>query len=329
VFGQITSAGQLSQVLVRGSFMKKLFSIFVGMVMLWALVGHASAQPFFENVGTSGVSALPFHWTNSTYRHNNTYGAGLLGTSSIYFGWLEHPNGSTWSLQRQGDSGTAPWPLRGYWLGASQEFFPNERFGFLISGSLFLPRRSAGTWYNELHTSTFDFEIQSYNWGSVDGLAKLRMCGGVDILGGFRWDHTSTRVRYSDNTDDDYILNAYLPLLGIQIGNNFSGGSFLVRFVGAPKVYGQLRYHFWDNQGFAEFGDFGISDGYFMELLVDYSMRFRGNMNIGGFVKGNSFHCKTDRQSLSGSTAEPVFWNVEIRSWTVGATLSLAFASPF
>ena len=182
---------------------------------------------------------------------------------------------------------------------------PNERFGFLISGSLFLPRRSAGTWLNELHTSTFDFEIQSYNWGSVDGLAKLRMCGGVDILGGFRWDHTSTRVRYSDNTDDDYILNAYLPLLGIQIGNNFSGGSFLVHFVGAPKVYGQLRYHFWDNQGFAEFGDFGISDGYFMELLVDYSMRFRGNMNIGGFVKGNSFHCKTDRQKPFRTLSRP------------------------
>ena len=253
----------------------------------------------------------------------------ITGTPKVYFGWVEHSKGSVWSLHRQTSTGTAAWPLRGFWLGASKDLTVGDSLGILLSGFVFFPKRSAGTWYEEPLTRTFDFEIPSYDWWSIDGLAKCRIGGGADVLAGFRWDHTSTRVNYSDNTDDDYILNAYLPLIGMQLNKRFSNCSALLRCMGSPWVGGQVKYHFWDNLGYTEFGDFRVNNGYFLELFADCSMRIAGGLSAGGFVKWNYLHIKTDEHNLSGSATDPVYWVVDVRSWTFGANLALAFSSPF
>ena len=281
--------------------MKRLRSVLVGILMLLALLAHIHAQAWI----------------------------GSPGASNVYFDWTEPSKGSIWALQRPTYTGTAAWPLRGFWLGASKDISLGDGFGALISGSVFFPRRSAGTWRDEPLTRTFDFEIPSYDWWSIDGLAKCSVAGDAEVLAGFRWDHTSTRVKYSDNTDDDYILNAYLPLIGMQLNKRFSDCSMLLRCVGSPWVGGRLKYHFWDNLGYAEFGDFRVNNGYFLEFFADCSMRIAGALSVGGFAKWNYLHIKSDEQSLSGSTTEPVSWAVDIRSWTFGASLACAFASPF
>ena len=285
--------------------MKKLSTLLMVMIALCAVAADSQGQGF----------------------------GGITGTPKVYFGWTEHSNGSTWALNRHtstGDStGNAAWPLRGFWLGASKDLAIGDSFGFLVFGSVFLPQRSSGTWREEPGPRTFDFEIPQYDWWSIDGLAKCSLTGGAEVLAGFRWDHTSTRVNYSDNTDDDYILNAYLPLIGMQLNKRSSNCSMLLRCVGSPWVGGRLKYHYWDNLGYAEFGDFRANNGYFLELFADCSMRIAGDLGVGGFVKWNYLHVKTDKQNLSGSTADPVYWVIDVRSWTFGATLSLVFASPF
>jgi len=275
-------------------------------------------------VGMLALSGLPAHIQAQAW-------IGSPGTSSVYLGWTEHSKGSVWALRRptQGLIGTAAWPLSGFWLGACKDLVLSDDFGVLISGSVFFPKLSAGTWREEPGPRTFDFEIPQYDWWTLDGLATCRVAGATSLLAGFRWDHASTRVNYSDNTDDDYVLNAYLPLIGMQLNKKFSNCFALLRCVGSPWVGGRLKYHYWDNLGYAEFGDFRVNNGYFLELFADCSWKIAGDLSVGGFLKWNYLHIKTDEQTLSGSTTDPVSWVVDVRSWTFGANLAFAFASPF
>ncbi len=162
----------------------------------------------------------------------------------------------------------------------------------------------------------------------MDGLVRGRVSNNFDVLAGFRWDHTSTRVKYSDNTDDDYILNLYIPLIGAQIHQAFANGELLFRILATPLVPGRLRYHFWDFRGFTEFGDFDVAKGSFIEILSDYRFRISSDLGVGGFVKWNLLHVNTGVWNLSGSVSEPISWTVDIRSWTIGGSLSLGFSSP-
>jgi hypothetical protein len=308
--------------------MKRLPAQFAVVVGLWLAFTGASAEAFLGYDAMPGAPGILVGLPQGLGDSWDRAGSGLAKPLSIYFGWLEHRQGSTWALERQQSTGTAPWPLRGWWLGASTDVALGNRFGVLLSGSILFPQRGAGTWFTDPVATSFDFEIPQYDWLALDGLARGAICGGLDILAGFRWDHTSTRVEYSDDTRDDYILNAYLPLIGLQIRQQYRNSCMLFRFVGAPLVRGQLRYHFWDGRGYAEFGDFIVTGGSFAEVLADYSLKFGDGLSLGGFVRWNALRVTTDEQSLSGSTTEPVAWVVDIRSWTVGGSLSLGFFSP-
>ncbi|MFH0823747.1 MAG: hypothetical protein V2B18_13440 [Pseudomonadota bacterium] len=293
--------------------MKKVLSVFIAMAALW----YPSSSVFAQ-----GMATFPINQSYGAYGERAT-GSGFLGTPRLYFGRLEHTNASVWSLQRRSGTGTAAWPLRGYWLGASTDLSLSAPLGLLVSGSVFLPQNSAATWYPEPVGTAYDFEVPSYDWWSADALAKYSVAGGLDVLAGLRWDHTSTRVSYFDNTDDDYILNAYIPLFGVQLSQRSSYGSLLIRAVGSPWVAGRLKYHFWTRTAYAEFGDFDANSGYYAELFADYSLKITGNVGLGGFLKWNALHLYTAEQNLSGSNTEPISWSVDIKSWTFGASLSV------
>ncbi len=308
--------------------MKRLSVVVLGMVVLWACATSASAQGFIPSGGAPSLTGLFSNWPSGIYDARNTSWHGLTTQARVYFGWLEHPKGSIWSLVHQDSIGTAPWPLRGFWLGATKDFTLESGFGALVSGSVFFQQRGAGMWFEEPAGRSFDFEIPSHDWWSVDGLGKCPISRDLDFLAGFRWDHVSTRVNYSDNTSDDYILNAYIPLIGLRIHHPSSTHCFLLRSVGFPVLGGRIRYHFWDRLGYAEFGDFDVTSGYFLEFLADYTFNTGRDLNLGGFAKWNALRVKTSERSLSGSTTEPVSWVVDITSWTIGGTLSLGFYSP-
>jgi len=307
---------------------KKLSAVLVGVLVVWGLAANAPVLGFFGTDGISGIPSFSSNWGRGVCDTKCDPGRGLMAAPTLYVGWLEHRKGSTWALKRSDETGTASWPLKGLWLGISKDVACDRGFGLILSGSVFIPRKSAGAWFTQPLTSTFDFDIPSYEWWSADGLAKFRVAGDVDLLAGLRWDHTSTRVSYIDNTDDDYILNTYVPLFGLQVHQQSSNGSLLVRFVGSPWIAGRLRYHFWTGATYTEFGDFNVINGYFMELLADYSVKVMGDLSVGVFARGNALHLNTAEKGLSGGTTEPISWTVDIRSWTLGGTMSLAFASP-
>ncbi len=302
--------------------MRRLGVLLVGITLLWGLPIGAFAQGFF---GAGGPFPFPVDASLGSGA-----GSGLLSVPSLYVGWLEHPRGSTWSLQRVVSTGTAPWPLKGFWFGAAKDVTLPGGFGIIASGGIFVPWRTRGTWYPSPAGRSFSFEIPYYNWWNVDGLVKCPVAGPFEFLAGFRWDHTSTRVEYNDNTSDDYILNSYIPLIGAQINQRFYGGSLLFRIVGSPLVRGQMKYHFWDRLGGAEFGDFPVKDSSFLEIFADYQMRLANGVRVGGFGKWSALQVRTDTQRLTGSnTVEAVSWTVNIQSWTFGVDASLDFWGPF
>jgi hypothetical protein len=308
--------------------MKRLCIMVITVVALWGLPSSGFTQAFFDAGKPTSLGGLPFPVPKSASCVNGA-GSWLMNMPSLYVGWLEHGDGSSWALQRQASKGTATWPLKGFWFEATKEVALDTGPGLLVSGGVFVPSRSAGTWSSVPGSGAFAFDIPSYDWWFVDTLAKARVSGNFELLAGFRWDHTSTRVDYSDNTSDDYILNSYMPLIGTQVYQPFSNGSMLVRFVCSPLVFGKLKYHFWSRDGYAEFGDFPLnSKSSFLEVLADYRVRLTGDLHVGVFAKWNWLRVKTDERNLSGLTTESVSWGVDIRSWTLGGDVSLAFSCP-
>jgi hypothetical protein len=301
------------------------------LLVFLCFVSILSASPMSAIAGGiapgTGTSAA-FSWTNPGCPAEQSSRNSLFGKPNLYFGWLEYSRGSNWILQRQNMSSTASWPLKGFWLGATEEITLGDGLGLLAAGSVFFPRRSAGTWYASPATGTYDFEVPSYDWWSLDLLAKYSVSGAFDLLAGFRWDHTSTRLKYSDNTVDDYILNLYLPLVGAQLKQRSEAAALTVRLLLSPIVPGRIRYCFWDKLGYAEFGDFAANSGYLLEAFADYSFRITSDLDVGGFARWNSVRVKTEERSLSGSAMDPVSWNLDIRSWTIGGMVSLGFSSP-
>lgn len=308
--------------------MKRVCVVLTVLIAAWSLPGADLARGFSGMDGAPIPAGFPFGYRSTDLCAGS--GKGPANGFTLNLGWLEERDGGKWALQRQASTGTATWPLRGLWAQATKELTFDETFGLMVSAGIFVPRNAAGTWYSSPGTRSFDFEIPSYDWWSVDGIVKAHVSGGFEILGGFRWDHTSTRVNYNDNTSDDYILNAYLPLVGAQMNQRFSTGSLLIRFLAAPWFPGNMKYQFWDRLGFVELGNFPAgSRSSYLEVLADYRVKLRGDIFAGGFVKFNSLRLRTDYRNLSGSTNESVAWAVDIKSWVIGGVVSLDFFSPF
>lgn len=302
-------------------------------VFFWSLVfcftaAAGCAQGLWDAGRMAAGAALPLQFPGGS-RYGNVQGFAWPGLPTFYFGRLEHSTGSSWTLKRESASGTAQWPLKGFWLGAEKDVALDGRFGILVSGGIFLPQRSRGAWFESPPSRYYSFEIPHYEWWYLDGTVKASVSGPLELLLGFRWDHTSTKVDYSDNTRDGYILDSYIPLIGAQISRRFSSGSFLARVVGSPFVHGRLTYHFWEPTRLYEYGDFPLaSKSSFLEFLADYRINCTRDLLVGGFAKWNLHSVRTREQNLSGIASEPVSWDVDIRSWTFGADVSLTFSSP-
>jgi hypothetical protein len=134
---------------------KRFIIVFLGMVLLYGLLEGSVAQGFFGSGAAWTVGNTAFPCSSST-QCNNSRGSGLPGIPSLYFGWVEHPTGSTWALQRRAPTGTAQWPLKVWWFEATKEVALDKGFSLLISGGVFLPRRTAGTWLTSPLTTSFD-----------------------------------------------------------------------------------------------------------------------------------------------------------------------------
>lgn len=293
--------------------MRSFVVVLCAALFLSSLPGPGSAQDLSATGVARGLFALPFR-------------DGAVMSPRVYLGWLEHPTGMTLTMHRTNKDGVASWPVKGLWAGLETGLALSENLGLLVSGGVLLSQRASGNllWSDGRADA---FHVEGYQAGHVQGLLSYQAAGPVQVLAGFRWDHSSTRLLYWDSTPDDYILNAYLPLVGLQVDQQFFAGDLRVRCVGFAAVPGSLKYHYWDG-AYSEFGDFDLGRGYFLDIFTEYSKSLMGDFRVGAFLSWNVVHAQSREELLSGSTHEPISWSADKRSWILGASIALNFVGP-
>lgn len=256
-------------------------------------------------------------------------GGGMVIPPEVAVGWVADTSDGSWSLQRQTSTSVAKWQISGWWLEACTGLRLGPSSDLLLAGGWFLAQPAAGVWHTHPSPLVVAFEVPSYQWGTVDVLFRYRTRQGrFDVLSGVRWDKKKARVHFSDNTDDDYSLDTYAPILGFQMNQPLAGGALSLRMLGSPLVLGQMKYAFRDNQGFEEYGHFPLRHGYMVECRAQYSHAVRSRLRLGGFVQWGIQRVQSKEAALAGMTTERVAWRVTNHAWLLGVTASLNHRNP-
>ena len=201
---------------------------------------------------------------------------------TAYVGWLDHPTGIvlTTRLSAFNQNYLDSNPLRGTWFGVTAQGSLTDRVGVLVSAGMLAPTRSRGEDLETVSGTSVGDTLSGTTWGSIEGLMTYSVSGSLQAIGGFRWDHFDTRWRFSVvPTFLDFELNAYVPLIGVQLDQRFFGGELITRIVGWPGVIpGHMTQTYvggppipvWNRE------EQTPNHGYFMEFFTEWKvLRFR------------------------------------------------------
>ena len=117
---------------------------------------------------------------------------------------------------------------------------------FEVSGVALLARESDGLITSNIGL-TADFEGEGLEWSYVQSLIRWDVVGDLSLLAGVRWDHTTVRfhVTRPSISNDDFIANSYIPLIGLQVCQDSPAAHVSLRLLGFPAVPGNLKFHTW------------------------------------------------------------------------------------
>ncbi len=258
-------------------------------------------------------------------------GLGLQVTPTVYVGRLGHPRGMILSndlpTNQNGITNVRPRPLSGIWLGAAADIRANQAVNLYIGGGALIANGTDGTITSTIGL-TADFETAGDDWYYLESLAGYRTWMGLEVLAGFRWDHTASRlhvVRPGDSIDD-FKINLFMPMVGLQLSRQSTEQTLKVKVAGFPAVPGSLKYHNWDRVGSASVEsrqDF--SYGYYAEIHAEYSRKIPGNCSVGLFGTWNVVNACTAVEAALNPGATEIRWIFDRRSWIVGGSLSIEF----
>ncbi len=116
-----------------------------------------------------------------------------------YGGYLYHPEGLTYTRERDAFTTQFKLPTQGAWLGGAATLPLSEKAGFIGSGGILIPSRQSGTVSEEgaIVTPLRYSVTAEHDWWYLDamGYYTLMGCGfnGLQALAGFRWDHLDSR----------------------------------------------------------------------------------------------------------------------------------------
>ena len=252
-------------------------------------------------------------------------GNGPVSSSSplrFYVGWLEATPGATWHFDPQNDVsltvGEHHWRPAGVWIGVVKPLEIGERWGFSADAWFLIPvnyrAREADVSVRSFLISDPDTESDILirtidpitrrwdvytDWWYVDGELVWKYSGLFSVLGGFRYEHFSTRFRnpsdvpglvLSSQDTADITVNSYMPYIGVQHKYDSPTTMLSVRAIGFPFVPADLEH--------LETGEAGLgyrteskrgrfTSSYFAELAAEYAVRVFGDSQVGAFVRWN------------------------------------------
>ncbi len=288
---------------------------------------------FGEFLGATGHSSAGFPSGNML--SDLTSASQEIDPVRFSFGWLEHPNGLTLSDDLPGLLGgivnVRQRPLRGVWISLKMSAGLLERLALELSGATLLAGESDGLITSNIGL-TADFEGAGLEWFYLQSLFQWDVAGDFSFLAGVRWDHTKVRFHVTRPSagNDDFIVNCYMPLVGLQVRRASPAGHISLRLLGFTVVPGNLKFHTWsESSTYSQESNQDFSGGHCMEIEAQYSRRVFGTIDASLFGRWDLFHASTSiEDALVPAPVRAIRWTMDRKSWTLGMAISCSLNYP-
>ncbi len=181
--------------------------------------------------------------------------------------------------------------------------------------------------------------VTNTRWYNLDVGGTFSCYGGMDIVGGFRFDSFSTN--FSDaadavgfvslNTDTaDSTLKSYIPYVGLMVNQ---GPRLRVGLIGFPYVPGDLTYHETTAGTIRTETNGSLRNSYFLEAFAEYARDLMGG-SLGVFGTWSYLATRSNVTAvakLGGVTlnTQPYGFDLRRQSYILGAKFAINFFSPF
>ena len=230
--------------------------------------------------------------------------------------------------------------VNGLWLALWANGRLGDYLGFYARGSWLIPsnHRSEEVYSGGLAQSSRTWATDT-QWYNVDVGGTLRLCGGMDLISGFRFDSYSTG--FSDpadavgfvslNTDTaDSILRSYIPYVGLMV-NQCPG--LRVGVIGFPYVPGDISYNETTAGALRTETSGSLRNSYFLEVFAEYSRDLMGG-SLGVFGTWSYLSTTANLNAelkIGGVTVntQPYSFRFRRQNYIVGAKFAVNFFSPF
>jgi hypothetical protein len=251
----------------------------------------------------------------------------------VSMGWLEHSRGLTLADDLPellgGIENTRQIPLRGVRVSLTMSTELFDGLALELSGATLLARESDGRITSNIGL-TADFESEGLEWSYLQSLFRLNVGGDFSLLAGVRWDHTTVRfhVTRPPTGNDDFIINGYTPLVGVQVRQKSPAAHMSVRLLGFPAVPGNLKFHTWsETSTYSQKSNQDFSRGYCMEVEAKYGRRVFDTVDASLFGRWDLFHATTPvENALAPAPVQAIRWTMDRKSWTLGMGISCRFS---
>ncbi len=264
-------------------------------------------------------------------------GPARQGIAPVKFsvGWLEHSQGLTLSNDLPellgGITNIRPSPLRGIWSSLTVSAALLDGLGLELSGATLQACESAGLITSNIG-STADIEGAGLEWSYLQSLFQWDVAGDFSVLAGVRWDHTKVRLHVTRpaSSNDDFIVNGYMPLVGVQVRQESPAGYISLRVLGFPAVPGNIKFHTWsETSTYSQESDQDFSGGHCLEVDAEYGRRISGTVDASLFGRWDLLHATTSvENALVPAPVRAIRWTVDRRSWTLGMGISCSLSFP-
>lgn len=250
-------------------------------------------------------------------------------------GWLEHPKGLTLSDDLPGLLGgivnIRQTSLKGVRSSLTMSAALLDGLTLELSGAALLARESDGLITSNIG-STADFQGDGLEWSYLQSLFQWEVAGDLSLLAGVRWDHTTVRfhVTRPSTGNDDFIVNGYMPLVGVQVRQESPAGHTSLRLLGFPAVPGNIKFHTWsETSTYSQESDQDFSGGHCMEVEAEYRRRIFGTVDASLFGRWDLFHATTSvENALVPAPVRAIRWTMDRKSWTLGMGISCSLSFP-
>jgi len=246
--------------------------------------------------------------------------------------------------------------VKGTWVGGVIPVASGRNFDVRVEGGYLI---SSTTGLTEEDDTTLGFGGQTWTKAVVDSYfldaqGAYRLSEAWGLVGGFRWDVVSLKVSNPElqfyqgipGWESDISVNSYEPYVGLEVvQGSRTAGKLRMQVVGFPALFGNVRFgdsfpNTFLPSGVARYDSTAKSfkNGYFGEVLADYSLGVFGSGSIGLFGRMAFFHGNstgnTERSAQDivappyvGSASADIAYDRSI--FILGGSFSMAFDMPF